>query len=93
MDGFEVVMALKCRGEKALGGLYTGINIRHIVKTSKMVAEYSGLQVQPHKAIVGANAFAHESGIHQLHPPTGSFFDLSRLTLPSWNHQQGHATS
>lgn len=30
-------MALKCRGEKALGGLYTGINIRHIVKTSKMV--------------------------------------------------------
>lgn len=61
----EVVMALKCRGEKALGGLYTGINIRHIVKTSKMVAEYSGLQVQPHKAIVGANAFAHESGIHQ----------------------------
>ncbi|KAJ9701370.1 hypothetical protein PVL29_006636 [Vitis rotundifolia] len=61
----EVVMTLKCRGEKALGGLYTGINIRHIVKTSKMVAEYSGLQVQPHKAIVGANAFAHESGIHQ----------------------------
>ncbi|KAL4561034.1 hypothetical protein LXL04_033195 [Taraxacum kok-saghyz] len=33
--------------------------------TSKMVEEYSGLQVQPHKAIVGANAFAHESGIHQ----------------------------
>lgn len=30
------------------------------------VAEYSGLHVQPHKAIVGANAFAHESGIHQV---------------------------
>ncbi|KAK3444034.1 hypothetical protein EUGRSUZ_A00248 [Eucalyptus grandis] len=61
----EVVMALKCKGESILGGLYTGINTRHIVMTSKMVEEYSGLHVQPHKAIVGANAFAHESGIHQ----------------------------
>ncbi|KAA8531449.1 hypothetical protein F0562_006198 [Nyssa sinensis] len=61
----EVVMAFKCRGEQVLGGLYTGINTRHIVMASKMVEEYSGLHVQPHKAIVGANAFAHESGIHQ----------------------------
>ncbi|KAK6915145.1 2-isopropylmalate synthase LeuA, allosteric (dimerization) domain [Dillenia turbinata] len=61
----EVVMTLKCRGEQILGGLYTGISTRHIVMASKMVAEYSGLVVQPHKAIVGANAFAHESGIHQ----------------------------
>ncbi|KAK6255337.1 hypothetical protein SCA6_016642 [Theobroma cacao] len=61
----EVVMALKCRGEHVLGGLYTGINTRHIVMASKMVEEYTGLHVQPHKAIVGANAFAHESGIHQ----------------------------
>ncbi|XP_052207570.1 2-isopropylmalate synthase A-like [Diospyros lotus] len=61
----EVVMALKCRGEQVLGGLYTGINTQHIVMSSKMVEEYSGLHVQPHKAIVGANAFAHESGIHQ----------------------------
>ncbi|XP_075523688.1 LOW QUALITY PROTEIN: 2-isopropylmalate synthase A-like [Primulina tabacum] len=61
----EVVMILKCRGEEALDGLYTGINTRHIVMASKMVEEYSGLRVQPHKAIVGANAFAHESGIHQ----------------------------
>ncbi|KAK3444079.1 hypothetical protein EUGRSUZ_A00052 [Eucalyptus grandis] len=61
----EVVMALKCKGGSILGGLYTGINTRHIVMTSKMVEEYSGLHVQPHKAIVGANAFAHESGIHQ----------------------------
>ncbi|EPS60107.1 hypothetical protein M569_14697, partial [Genlisea aurea] len=61
----EVVMALKCRGEQALDGLYTGINTKHIVMASKMVEEYSGLRVQPHKAIVGANAFAHESGIHQ----------------------------
>ncbi|KAI3780870.1 hypothetical protein L2E82_10863 [Cichorium intybus] len=60
----EVVMTIKCKGE-LLGGLYTGINTRHIVMASKMVEEYSGLMVQPHKAIVGANAFAHESGIHQ----------------------------
>ncbi|XP_057546803.1 2-isopropylmalate synthase A-like isoform X1 [Amaranthus tricolor] len=60
----EVVMTIKCRGQ-SLGGLYTGIRTEHIVKASKMVAEYSGLLVQPHKAIVGANAFKHESGIHQ----------------------------
>ncbi|KAL2920814.1 2-isopropylmalate synthase 2 chloroplastic [Bienertia sinuspersici] len=60
----EVVMTIKCRG-KHLGGLYTGIRTEHIVKASKMVAEYTGLLVQPHKAIVGANAFKHESGIHQ----------------------------
>ncbi|KAM3273806.1 hypothetical protein ACQJBY_043159 [Aegilops geniculata] len=60
----EVVMAIKCRRE-LLGGLYTGINSQHITMTSKMVQEHSGLHVQPHKAIVGANAFAHESGIHQ----------------------------
>lgn len=61
----EVVMAIRCRGKELLGGLFTGINTRHIVMASKMVADYSGLLVQPHKAIVGANAFAHESGIHQ----------------------------
>ncbi|KAK3444033.1 hypothetical protein EUGRSUZ_A00246 [Eucalyptus grandis] len=61
----EVVMALKCKGGSILGGLYTGINTRHIIMTSKMVEGYSDLYVQPHKAIVGANAFAHESGIHQ----------------------------
>ncbi|XP_057779030.1 2-isopropylmalate synthase A-like isoform X2 [Salvia miltiorrhiza] len=61
----EVVMALKCRGEQLLDGLYTGINTQHLIMASKMVEEYSGLRIQPHKAIVGANAFAHESGIHQ----------------------------
>ncbi|KAL6532133.1 hypothetical protein OROGR_014103 [Orobanche gracilis] len=61
----EVVMAIKCRGEQNLDGLYTGIDTHHIIMASKMVEEYSGLPVQPHKAIVGANAFAHESGIHQ----------------------------
>ncbi|XP_061351609.1 LOW QUALITY PROTEIN: probable 2-isopropylmalate synthase [Gastrolobium bilobum] len=61
----EVVMALRCRGDHVLGGLYTRINTRHIIKTSKMVEECSGLHLQPHKALVGANAFLHESGIHQ----------------------------
>ncbi|XP_076911449.1 2-isopropylmalate synthase A-like [Bidens hawaiensis] len=60
----EVVMAIKCKRE-LLDQLYTGINTKHIIIASKMVEEYTGMQVQPHKAIVGANAFAHQSGIHQ----------------------------
>ena len=48
-----------------MGGLRTGILPVHIYPTSKMVCDYSGMLVQPHKAIVGANAFAHQSGIHQ----------------------------
>ncbi|KAI3697032.1 hypothetical protein L6452_29743 [Arctium lappa] len=59
----EVVMTIKYK-EMLLGGLYTGINTRHIVMTSKMVEEYTQMQVQPHKPIVGDNAFSHESGIH-----------------------------
>ncbi|CAI5521853.1 unnamed protein product [Closterium sp. Naga37s-1] len=61
----EVVMAIRCRGQEQFGGLYTGINPKHIALSSRMVTEYTGMLVQPHKAIVGANAFAHESGIHQ----------------------------
>ena len=53
-----------CR-EDQMGGLRTGIRPVHISPISKMVSDYSGMMVQPHKAIVGANAFAHESGIHQ----------------------------
>lgn len=55
---------MRCR-EKQMGGLRTGIRPVHISSTSKMVSDYSGMMVQPHKAIVGANAFSHESGIHQ----------------------------
>ncbi|GAB4814561.1 hypothetical protein N2152v2_001607 [Parachlorella kessleri] len=61
----EVVMAIALRGQTQMGGLYTGIRPVHISVASKMVSDYSGMIVQPHKAIVGANAFAHESGIHQ----------------------------
>nr|AKI07314.1 isopropylmalate synthase long isoform [Solanum pennellii] len=61
----EIVMTIKYRGEELLGGVYTDINTKHIFTTSNMVEEYSGLKLQPNKAIVGANAFSHESGIHQ----------------------------
>nr|QWJ73398.1 methylthioalkylmalate synthase 1-1 [Isatis tinctoria] len=61
----EVVMALKCRGAYVMDGVYTRIDTRQIMATSKMVQEYTGLYVQPHKPIVGANCFVHESGVHQ----------------------------
>ena len=59
----EVVMALKTRVD--IFGLETGIDCTQIVPTSKLVSSITGYPVQPNKAIVGANAFAHESGIHQ----------------------------
>ncbi len=46
-------------------GLRTGINTREIARTSRLVSRLTGYVVQPNKAIVGRNAFAHESGIHQ----------------------------
>ncbi len=59
----EVVMALKMRGD--VFGVETGINTREITRTSRLVSSITGIVVQPNKAIVGANAFAHSSGIHQ----------------------------
>lgn len=59
----EIVMALKVRSD--LFGLETGIDTTQIVASSKLVSTVTGYPVQPNKAIVGANAFAHESGIHQ----------------------------
>lgn len=59
----EIVMALKVRNDDL--ALTTGINTQEIYRTSRMVSSVSGLKVQRNKAIVGANAFAHESGIHQ----------------------------
>ncbi len=59
----EVVMALNVR--KDIFPYYTKINTQEIYNTSKMVSSFSGIIVQPNKAIVGDNAFAHESGIHQ----------------------------
>ncbi len=60
----EIVMAIKTRND-FFKGLYTGINTRQIVKTSRLVSRMTGLIVQRNKAIVGDNAFAHSSGIHQ----------------------------
>ena len=59
----EVVMAIHTR--PTVFGLRTGIEATQIARTSRMVANYTGIPVQPNKAIVGANAFAHEAGIHQ----------------------------
>jgi 2-isopropylmalate synthase len=59
----EVVMAVRTRTD--IFGLQTGIDCTQIVPTSKLVSSITGYPVQPNKAIVGANAFAHESGIHQ----------------------------
>lgn len=59
----EVVMALKTR--HPVFGLDTGIDTRQLSRISKLVSNYTGIVVQPNKAIVGSNAFAHEAGIHQ----------------------------
>ncbi|RLD17365.1 MAG: 2-isopropylmalate synthase, partial [Caldiserica bacterium] len=59
----EIVMSLKAR--RRFFKAYTGINTRKIMKVSKIVSRLTGINPQPNKAIVGANAFAHESGIHQ----------------------------
>jgi 2-isopropylmalate synthase len=59
----EVVMAIRTRKETL--GLDTNVNTEEIYKSSKLLATLTGMMVQRNKAIVGANAFAHEAGIHQ----------------------------
>ncbi|HET9783254.1 MAG TPA: 2-isopropylmalate synthase [Candidatus Dormibacteraeota bacterium] len=59
----EIVMLLKVRQNKL--GLECGIDTTEITRTSRLVSELTGTPVQPNKAVVGANAFAHASGIHQ----------------------------
>lgn len=59
----EVVMALRARGE--LLGLETGVDAGGIAEASRLVALATGFAIAPNKAIVGKNAFAHASGIHQ----------------------------
>jgi 2-isopropylmalate synthase len=60
----EAVMGIRTRSE-ALQGCWTGVNTREIIRSSRLVSRMTGFVVQRNKAIVGANAFAHESGIHQ----------------------------
>ncbi len=94
----EVVMALHTR--RAIFGLETGIDTTQIARTSRMVSNYTGIPVQPNKAIVGSNAFAHEAGIHQdgmlknqntyeiMHPET---VGVNRSRLVLGKHSGRHA--
>ncbi len=59
----EIVMALRVRGERL--PFETGIVTEELFRSSQILSNITGVQVQPNKAIVGRNAFAHESGIHQ----------------------------
>ena len=59
----EIVMALKHRQEQF--GADTGVRTEEIIPTSSLLVEITGVPVQPNKAVVGSNAFTHESGIHQ----------------------------
>jgi 2-isopropylmalate synthase len=60
----EVVMAIKTRGDY-FDGLRTGVQTEELARTSRLVSRLTGYHVQFNKAVVGRNAFAHESGIHQ----------------------------
>jgi 2-isopropylmalate synthase len=59
----EIVMLLHTRESSV--GVWTAVNTREIARTSRLVSRLTGYPVQPNKAIVGRNAFAHEAGIHQ----------------------------
>ncbi len=80
----EIVMAVRTR--KDIFPVETGIATEFIVPTSRLVSTVTGFPVQPNKAIVGANAFAHESGIHQdgvlKHRET---YEIMRAEDLGWN--------
>ncbi len=83
----EIVMSLKVRND--LNPYQTQIDSKQIYPTSKLVSSVTGVFVQPNKAIVGANAFAHEAGIHQdgvlKQSLTYEIMDPSEVGIPS-NH-------
>ena len=94
----EIVMALKTRHDRMPYG--TGVKTEIITKASRLVSTITGFPVQPNKAIVGANAFAHESGIHQdgmlKHAGTYEIMTpesvgLVRSTLVMGKHSGRHA--
>ena len=60
----EFVMGIRTRAD-AYNGVWTGVNTKELYRASRLVSQLTGMVVQRNKAIVGANAFAHESGIHQ----------------------------
>ncbi len=77
----ELVMALKVRPQY-FEGLYTNITTEHFYETSQMVSDLTSLTVQHNKAVVGSNAFAHESGIHQDGFLKGR--DTYEIMRPEW---------
>jgi 2-isopropylmalate synthase len=94
----EVVMALRTRGDRL--PYTTGVKTEFITRASKLVSTITGFVVQPNKAIVGANAFAHESGIHQdgmlKHAQTYEIMTpesvgLNKSTLVMGKHSGRHA--
>jgi 2-isopropylmalate synthase len=94
----EIVMALQVR--RNLIGLKTRIRTEQLYPTSRLVSSITGIRVQPNKAIVGANAFAHESGIHQdgllknkttYEIMTPKTVGLSKSTLVLGKHSGRHA--
>ncbi|MGH3012860.1 MAG: homocitrate synthase/isopropylmalate synthase family protein, partial [Gaiellaceae bacterium] len=93
----EVVMALRVRSQ-ALGA-ETGVNLREIGRSSRLVEELTGYRLQRNKAIVGASAFAHEAGIHQdgmlKDAQTYQIMDPAELglemSLPLGKHSGRHA--
>ncbi|RKP22786.1 hypothetical protein SYNPS1DRAFT_31567 [Syncephalis pseudoplumigaleata] len=82
----EVIMAIHTHPNETFP-VYHQINTKSIYKISQLVLQTSGMAIQPHKAIVGANAFAHESGIHQdgvlKHPSTYEIIDPAEVGVPS----------
>jgi 2-isopropylmalate synthase len=94
----EIVMALRTRADAM--PFATGVKTEHITRASRLVSTVTGFVVQPNKAIVGANAFAHESGIHQdgmlKHAGTYEIMTpesvgLNRSTLVMGKHSGRHA--
>ncbi len=81
----EIVMAIKTRQD--FFGLETGVDTRQIYRSSRLVSELTSFVVQPNKAIVGANAFRHQSGIHQdgviKMPITFEIIDPKMVGIPS----------
>ncbi|TMM08870.1 MAG: 2-isopropylmalate synthase [Actinobacteria bacterium] len=93
----EIVVALKIRSDHF--DVVTGIDTEQITESSRLVSELTGYVVQPNKAVVGANAFAHEAGIHQdgmlKDARTYQIIDPVdvgvRMTLPLGKHSGRHA--
>jgi len=94
----EIVVALRVRGDY-FADVETAIETTQIAATSRLVSDRTGYVVQPNKAVVGANAFAHEAGIHQdgmlKDPRTYQIIDPAsvgvRMTLPLGKHSGRHA--